>query len=77
MPPFEQLRQLPYAELLRMYKEMIRLDGTPVGRCPNCGGRVPLPVSAEDLAAQQGEYKRLQKLPDEERVKQYYEELVK
>ena len=46
LPPFEELRQLPYADLLRMYQERNRLDGTPAARCPRCGERVPLPNSA-------------------------------
>src|SRR5438270_557924 len=44
LPPFEGLRQLPYADLLRMYQERNRLDGTPAVRCPRYDERVLLPA---------------------------------
>ena len=75
LPPFEELRQLPYVDLLWIYQERNRLDGTPAACCPRGGGRVPLPDSDKDRAAQQAEYERLRKLPYDELIRLHREVL--
>jgi hypothetical protein len=73
LPPFEELRQLSYAELLRMYRERARLDGIPASCCTHCGGRASLPACAKERAVQQAKYERLRKPSYDELVKQYHE----
>lgn len=65
------LRQLSYADLLRLYQECARQGGTAAACCPRCGERVPRGDSAQQRAAQQAEVERLRRLPPDELLRLY------
>jgi hypothetical protein len=54
LPPFEELRRRPAADLVRLYREYNRLDVGPAVACTRCGHRVPLPEAATRWRAGRG-----------------------